>query len=473
MRKGFCVASMVAMIVASAIVGIGPAYAGKPTEFIENVTFFTCDALSNGFGAANMGASVDDQFGPNAYVNYWSATADPNNDPPTLSGGTVEGVTIASNHVDATVPLTDEQGQPAGTATISADLVTTGPVAPTSDGKRFRNGNVGFRDLGTTQPLSVSSGLLTLPGNVTFDLTGCTGEIDHVDFLMTDPNALVRSFTGLIVQCSFQNDDSFFAIDAESTKNGGQFATIFYGSNGNDTAAQGPVTFTTSELSGTVTIPDVADVVLDATLTPGERFSYEQKTPNESQKDIGRLYNVSGTATLETSPPTVFDLSTCLAMDLRETIDNPNPSGPKPTGKAPSNDLADGASLVAPGTNLNIQTGAASAGSEQAVSCSDRFGDPESLTNTVWYRVVGAGRPITFDTAGSNFDTVIAAYTLDGGTYNEIGCVDDVPQEPVGFSLQSAITFPTEVGRTYYVQTGGLVQDPEFQPWGRLRLRVS
>ena len=48
-------------------------------------------------------------------------------------------------------------------------------------------------------------------------------------------------------------------------------------------------------------------------------------------------------------------------------------------------------------------------------------------------------------------------------------CVDDVPVLPFGRTLQAAVTFPTVVGTTYYVQAGGLA---EIFPYGNLRVRV-
>ena len=62
------------------------------------------------------------------------------------------------------------------------------------------------------------------------------------------------------------------------------------------------------------------------------------------------------------------------------------------------------------------------------------------------------------------------AYVSDGsGGFTNIACVDDVPLDPIGRTLQSAITFPTTVGTTYYVQIGGF---PGFQSYGNLRVAV-
>ena len=54
------------------------------------------------------------------------------------------------------------------------------------------------------------------------------------------------------------------------------------------------------------------------------------------------------------------------------------------------------------------------------------------------------------DTAGSGFDTVVAVYKKAAdGSYVPVSdaCVDDVPVEPVGRTLQSAVTFGAPPGR--------------------------
>jgi hypothetical protein len=80
--------------------------------------------------------------------------------------------------------------------------------------------------------------------------------------------------------------------------------------------------------------------------------------------------------------------------------------------------------------------------------------------------------PITVDTTGSSFDTVMQAYTLGAGAFSFVpnACDDDVPQVPFGRSLQAAVTIPTVVGTTYYFQIGGF---PDTQyPYGNLKVAV-
>ena len=62
----------------------------------------------------------------------------------------------------------------------------------------------------------------------------------------------------------------------------------------------------------------------------------------------------------------------------------------------------------------------------------------------------GTGDPVTVDTAGSDFDTIVGVYVEEEGSLVPIGCVDDIEE-----SLQAAITVDTTVGVTYLVQAGG------------------
>ena len=94
------------------------------------------------------------------------------------------------------------------------------------------------------------------------------------------------------------------------------------------------------------------------------------------------------------------------------------------------------------------------------------------ISNTVWYRFTGTGGPVTVDTAGSDYDTVVAVYTADGsGGYTPVpgGCVDDVPLAPVGRTLQAKVTIQTIAGTAYYVQIGGF---PEAFTYGNLKVSI-
>jgi hypothetical protein len=90
---------------------------------------------------------------------------------------------------------------------------------------------------------------------------------------------------------------------------------------------------------------------------------------------------------------------------------------------------------------------------------------------TVWFEVTGTGSPVTVGTAGTAFDTVIDVYTSSGGAFDPVPgtCVDDPPVQPLGRTLQAAVTFTAAAGTTYLVQVGGVDDDLN---WGTLKVSV-
>src|SRR4051794_9182754 len=74
--------------------------------------------------------------------------------------------------------------------------------------------------------------------------------------------------------------------------------------------------------------------------------------------------------------------------------------------------------------------------------------DQRGFSRTAWWVFVVSGRPVTITTAGSDFDTILAAYTPDDTTFNnQVACDDG--------NLNESITFPTVLDTVYYIQVGG------------------
>ena len=66
-----------------------------------------------------------------------------------------------------------------------------------------------------------------------------------------------------------------------------------------------------------------------------------------------------------------------------------------------------------PGDRFNVATGGAALEPEEpTVTCPE--GEFDRMGRTVWYTIEGTGGPVTIDTAGSNFDTLIAVYDPQG-----------------------------------------------------------
>jgi hypothetical protein len=91
------------------------------------------------------------------------------------------------------------------------------------------------------------------------------------------------------------------------------------------------------------------------------------------------------------------------------------------------------------------------------------------FAHTAWWTFTGTGGDVTIDTAGSDFDTIVAVYVSEGGSFAQVGCVDDVfdPETGEG-SFQASITVATEAAQTYFIQAGGFGDSA-----GTLRLRIE
>ena len=125
--------------------------------------------------------------------------------------------------------------------------------------------------------------------------------------------------------------------------------------------------------------------------------------------------------------------------------------------------------------NNNIANAQGLSGSTGTVSGTNVFADKEIVLQTrepdhannaggasVWYRwTAPAAGPVTFTTAGSTFDTLLAAYTLDATNTPAIDHLirpalasnDDVAGG--GGTLTSSITFSAAAGTAYYIAVDG------------------
>jgi hypothetical protein len=87
--------------------------------------------------------------------------------------------------------------------------------------------------------------------------------------------------------------------------------------------------------------------------------------------------------------------------------------------------------------------------------------DPECIVegHTVWYALtLSATTPVAITTAGSDYDTTLAAYTGTRGSLEEVACNDDVAED-----LHSRIRFTAEAGVTYFVMVGAFDDSPGGQ----------
>jgi hypothetical protein len=462
------------------------ASAARATRTTDHVVSISCDGIAptSGSGFAFFGASVSDLNGPDAFLDAWtgstpSGPSDVSRDFEQPASVTWDGTTLSGSF-----PIVGAGGTPiAGLATFSATLVPVGD--PYTIDESFHDGNRKDRLTGTGQTLQ-PSGSLTLPTGMTFDLADCFGDESTTSDFATNPNSFVSQFSARFTSCDLSdgsgNTGSLF-VDLSET-DGFVDALVFPAAAGApDLEALGSLTLAGGTLDGSLDTflldtfepTDVqSSIHLTATDT-GERFRNILRNATERRVISGTEIDIEGTLSVDTY---TFDLGACVGADSRTKDIRTAPRGPKPGGKAPANDLPSGAKLLAPGGSTTIQTKGASLDREATFEC-EVFEDTPGTTfevpisNTVWYRFTGTGGPVTVDTAGSDYDTVMAIYTADGsGGYTPVpgGCVDDVPLVPVGRTLQAKVTIQTIAGTAYYVQIGGY---PEVFTYGNLRVSIK
>jgi hypothetical protein len=113
-----------------------------------------------------------------------------------------------------------------------------------------------------------------------------------------------------------------------------------------------------------------------------------------------------------------------------------------------ANDNFANAKTISPGFSDDFNNASATTqGNEpQSHSCSD-------MGRTVWYRYKPTqNRTVTFDTLGSDLDSLVAVYrgtSISGLTH--LACSDDFDESPG----DASVTFAAVKGKTYYIQVGG------------------
>ena len=462
----------------------GAALGGRATRGADQSLEIFCEGLTSEDGTLFFGASLSATNGVSAGLDAFPAGAEPFVDPHSFMSSFEEEPTgsYAGGLLELDIPVVDDVGDPAGSAVIEATLVSAGDPEPISDSSR--EGNQWFRTRGTLFPLSIAEGTATLPDGSAFELVDgiCfTGEF-HLTFFSTNPTADIERFSANNMNCRLVDGDGtavgnlFMDVDSDQTF---AFIDVFFFDTPIGATVEGDI------VGGNVSMPleffnfetaePAGDGAIDLTLSQaGERFSYFLRGGTASQRVHGEAYTVEGTLTAPGFEP--FDLTGCVLADRSiKEIQSPVRQ-PKPTGRPPANDTPSGARLVRVGSNLSQQTKNAALDAEEEFHCftleTEEGPEPLPVLKTVWFKLVGTGGPVTLDTAGSGFDTVLAVYEQlpDGSLAGvEDACADDVALHPIGRTLQASLTLDTAVGTTYYVQIGGF---PDDLNWGSLHLRV-
>lgn len=457
---------------------------GRPVKETDHAVSIYCDGVTDTTGSwtAYFNVAVSDLSGPNGFIDAWHETDD--DGIPDLSSDPSQPVTATwdGSTLMGALPVIAQDGTSLGSATFSATL--TPAADPVSFDETFRDGNARERYSGVSQALQ-PVGALALPDGSTFDLALCSADETTVSAFLTNPTARVRSYSQRTVQCELTDtagNGGFLFVDL-----GDSFTFIDVGyASADGTTFLGATLFSDVPFTGAVDVslevydpengePTGGTADLSMTLAAtGEPFTNLIRASAYRRTERGEVLDVEGSLAIG---GTTFDLGPCIGIDVRSKEIATRPQGPRPGGKVPANDTPTGARSLRVGSTTTIQTRGAAPDSEAPYECLT-FTDPETgevfqvpVAYTVWYMFTGTGGPMTIDTAGSDFDTVVAIYTRSGSTYTPVadGCVDDSPTEPVGRTLQANVTIPTVAGTTYYVQIGGY---PEFQPYGNLRVAL-
>ncbi len=455
--------------------------AGRLYRATDHSVGVLCDGITaaSGTGFAYFGAFISDLYGPDAWLDVWLGN-EPSG-PPALHRDWDSPVTATWNGtvLAGSIPMLRDDGSSGGVAIFSAGLTPTGD--PTTFNDRFKDGNRQTSYSGTSQALQ-PTGSLTV-SSLAFNLADCVGDETTATSTESNPNASVLHFSARFVGCDLTNPAGDTAlllvdfgaeigfVDAGLTSPTGQF--LIAGS------AEFPPGTSPIDIDLSLYDPQTGNPVagsghITMTATAGASFTNLLRNATMRRTTRGELLDIEGTLTLDGH---TFDLGACVGEDIRVKRITTNPNGPKPGGKVPSNDRPSGAALLKPGGSATLQTKGASPAAEAPYDCLT-FTDPDTgevfevaVGYTVWYRFTGTGSPMTIDTAGSDFDTVLATYTGSAGALTPVpdGCVDDTPTPPFGRTLQGSVTIPTTAGITYFVQIGGF---PESFPYGTLRVSL-
>ena len=420
-----------------------------------------CEDLGAGNTSAFLFSETSDTFGSFTDLAIFAGGG---GEPDLLAGTST--IVLTPSGGSGSVVLVDPDGDPAGSATLSATFAPSGPPEPyefTDD-----SGNQTFRVEGVFQPLSVTGTLAVTQAqgpDPTFALASCFAGVDTFTTTSTNPASFVSGDQQVNLFCSWQLDSGFVDLFAVSDQFG-TFSDLFIGDRRNGYFGFSEPTLTATSFAADYEVLEedsgepAGTASASATLTrTDERISIRDRSGNFKFNASGWVLSVEGSLTIDVgriSETLPMDDSSCEASDVHVQQIIGKATGPKLKNDEPS-----GAIALAIGATVEVKTGGTAVEPEQP--CTVEFdGNVEELPfgHTAWWTFTGTGGEVTVDTAGSNFDTIVGVYVPDGGGFDQVGCVDDVfdPDTEEG-SLQSRVTVDTIAGQTYYIQAGGFGGD--------------
>jgi hypothetical protein len=462
-----------ALIVAAAMLLVvlpGGVAAGSLIREVHTRTSLFCEALSGPSGTVSLYLESDDQWGTFGDLAIWTGVVD--GPPQIITSNSL--VTITTSGATASFDLVEYRqsespedppfGDPAGSATLTATFEPAGE--PEEFSYTDRHGN-------TVAHVDVVSQTYTVTGTLevdlldgpdgTYDLGSCSATSETMTVSRSNPNASVSSGSHISLRCEWITPDGMVTLSA-ATDPFGAWSDVFITHDGVEVFGfdEPVLTSTVFDAAYDLMEPETGEPITGASATASATLARTSQRVNERGtfgnakfRAIGWVLSVDGSLTFDIAGDTttlVMDDTSCDAEDVHVQEIVTSPGGPRLKNDAPA-----GAVPLSPGTTVEVRTGGTA--DEPEAPCVIEDGDHAHdipLGHTAWWTFTGTGDSVTIDTAGSDFDTVVAVYTLEEGDFQLVGCVDDVfdPETGEG-SLQASITIDTVEGETYYVQAGG------------------
>ena len=451
---------------AASVLFVTPVSAAPSQRYSDTQSVLFCEELTGDGGTAFLIAGESEQFGSFSDAAFWPPDAPPPENPAWIAMNAEVDFTASS--VSGTILMVEYApspegppfGDPVGNAVLVATLTADGGPEPYSI--HDNSGNQVIRQEGVVQAYTVE-GTLTMPNDAgVFDLSSCEAFTDTFTAFNNAPASFVSRFSSVNLDCFWESEIGFVNLHAEVGEFG-EFTDMFIFQSEEEAffgEPSGPLTLTTEAFEASFDLVDaneggdpVGSAAATATLTPGGRINDSFAFENFKTHIVGQGYLVDGSLTVTLGSTTTvlsMDESSCSAGDVVITNHESAAQGPK--GRPLANDTPEGALPIEVGETVTVRkTLGAALEPEAPCILSDPEGDFEVFFgHTAWWTFTGTGSPVTVDTAGSDFDTVVAIYVDDEGALTQVGCVDDTEE-----SLEAQITIPTEAGVTYWIQAGG------------------
>jgi hypothetical protein len=484
-RFPIVLAAAVLLLAASSSV----ASAHRSMRMSDTQLSLSCDLVEAEDGIVHFSAMVSQQHGSAAWLIFWQAPALPDDRPPTWVSldGTVE-MSADGSSLSAALDMYEyiegseeepfpEPGAFVGQATVEATLVPVGDPQPYS--YESSGSNARYLVEGVTQEYAVS-GVATLPGELTFDLVGCTGFSDTSTSFATSPDAYVARSEGTFVSCYWENEGYSIGLNAYRDGESAGADMFLMDVNGEYYGIADELTLTDDSLDAALDIYRPAEppaeeasayaigpgelvgsATVSASLEPtGDRHRFAEQFGWEKYRSRGEALAVNGEMSVAWPGGEVtlhLDAESCGAEAYVSWQHYATPNG-TPSVKPVPNDLPEDALPMEIGESALVRdTGGASPEPEVPCSVVDpEVGEPVELPFgfTAWWTLEGTGGELTVDTAASDFDTVVGIYTVDGEGFVQVACVDDVVMGDTA-TTRASIIFGTDAGVTYFVQAGG------------------